>query len=285
MWEAWTSTQKGPLPQRPACMERRLNMRYLVVEPHPDDLAFFCGGTVARLISEGHEVHTLVVTDGEQGTLNRSYATDRNLAAVMREEQQAACATLGVEHVKFLGMKNHFLEPTHELRERIVRHVREIQPAAVFTIDPWNFDENPDHRAVGQVVLEACSFAHFHLFHPEHLEQGLDIAMVAKVILGKTPNPNAYVDISDFVEKKISAILCYKSQLELMRMEGAARLKVLGKSSPIFDNPLDEVIPASIRQVAEDEGEKGNLPMAESFHVRGLGILENIKDLIGGLSV
>jgi LmbE family N-acetylglucosaminyl deacetylase len=260
-------------------------MRYLVVEPHPDDLPFFCGGTVAKLISEGHEVHTLVMTDGEQGTLNLSYDKDDKLAAVMRAEEQAACKTLGVKNIKFLGLKNHFLEPTHELREKIVRHVREIQPAAVFTIDPWNFDENPDHRAVGQVVLEACSFAHFHLFHPEHLKEGLSTAMVAKVILGKTPSPNSYVDISGFIDKKIEAILCYKSQIELMQMEGAARLKALGKSSPIFDNPLEEVIPVSVRQIAEEEGQKAGLPMAEAFHVRGLGILENIKDLIGGLSV
>jgi LmbE family N-acetylglucosaminyl deacetylase len=260
-------------------------MRYLVVEPHPDDMAFFCGGTVAKLISEGHEVETLVVTDGEQGTLNRSYDTDAKLAAVMRQEQRAACESLGLKDVTFLGLKNHFLEPNHELREKIVRHVRTVQPAAVFTLDPWNFDENPDHRAVGQAVLEACSFAHFHLFHPEHMNEGLEPAIVAKVIFGKTPKPNSYVDISRFIERKIAAILCYQSQLELMQMEGAARLRVLGQVSPVFDNPVNQVIPASIRAIAEEEGKKGDLPMAESFHVRGLGILENIKDLIGGLSV
>ena len=64
-------------------------MRYLVVEPHPDDLPFFCGGTVARLLSEGHGVIALVVTDGEQGTLNLSYDTDDKLAKVMREEERA----------------------------------------------------------------------------------------------------------------------------------------------------------------------------------------------------
>jgi len=260
-------------------------MRYLVVEPHPDDLAFFCGGTVAKLIAEGHEVETLVVTDGEQGTLDRSYDTDEKLAAVMRDEQRAACEVLGVRKVTFLGLKCHFLEPTHQLREKIVRHVREAQPGAVITLDPWNFDENPDHRAVGQAVLEACSFAHFHLFHPEHLDEGLETAMVAKVILVKSPNPNSHVDISEFIDKKIAAILCYPSQLELMRMEGAGRLKVLGKSSPIFDSPVEEVIPVSIRAIAEEDGKPANLPMAESFHVRGLGILENIKDLVGGLSV
>jgi LmbE family N-acetylglucosaminyl deacetylase len=266
--------------------ERRTkDMRYLVVEPHPDDLPFFFGGTVARLIAEGHEVSTLVVTDGEQGTLNLSYDTDDKLAAVMREEERAACKVLGVEDITFLGEKNHFLEPTHELREKIVRHIREVQPAAVFTIDPWNFDENPDHRAVGMLVLEACSFAHFHLFHPEHIEEGLKTAMVAKVILGKTADPNSYVDISKYVEKKVEAILCYKSQLEMMQMEGAARLKALGKSSPIFDSPIADVMPASIAAIAEEDGEKAGMPMAEAFHVRGLGILENIKDMIGGLPV
>jgi len=260
-------------------------MRYLVVEPHPDDLAFFCGGTVAKLIAEGHQVSTLVVTDGEQGTLNRSYDTDEKLAAVMREEERAACGVLGVEEIAFLGLKNHFQEPTHALRERIVRHLRKTQPAAVLTLDPWNFDENPDHRAVGHAVLEACAFAHFHLFHPEHLEEGLVTAVVAKVILGKTPNPNSYVDISGFIDKKVEAILRYRSQLELMQMEGHARLEVLGRSSPVFDRPLDEVIPASIRDIAEREGEKANLPMAEAFQVRGMGILENIKELIGGLDV
>ena len=260
-------------------------MRYLVVEPHPDDLAFFCGGTVAKLIAEGHQVETLVVTDGEQGTLDRSYDKGEKLAAVMRDEQRAACEVLGVARITFLGLKNHFLEPTHELRERIVRHVRAVQPGAVITLDPWNFDENPDHRAVGQAVLEACSFAHFHLFHPEHLGEGLETAMVAKVILAKSPNPNSYVDIFGYIEKKILAILCYRSQLELMRMEGAQRLEVLGKSSPIFDRLIVEVIPASIRAVAEQEGRKAGLPLAESFQVRGLGILENVKELVGGLSV
>jgi LmbE family N-acetylglucosaminyl deacetylase len=260
-------------------------MRYLVVEPHPDDLAFFCGGTVAKLVSLGHRVSTLVVTDGEQGTLNLCYDVDEKLATVMREEERAACGVLGVEEIEFLGLKNHFQEPTHALRERIVRHVRKTQPAAVFTLDPWNFDENPDHRAVGQAVLEACSFAHFHLFHPEHLEEGLKTAVVAKVILGKTPNPNTYVDISGFIEKKVEAALRYRSQLELMQMEGKARLEALGRSSPIFDRPLDELFSASIRQIAEREGAKAKLPMAEAFHVRGLGILENAKELIGGLGV
>jgi LmbE family N-acetylglucosaminyl deacetylase len=260
-------------------------MRYLVVEAHPDDMVFFCGGTVARLIRSGHEVFVLTVTDGQQGTLNRKYDSEEKLAATMRREHEAACSHLGVREVTYLGRKNHFLQNTHELREEIVREVRRVQPAAVFTLDPWNYDENPDHRAVGLATLEGCSFAHMHLFHPEHLEEGLTTAMVAKVILYKTDRPNDHTDISDTLEEKIRAALCYESQVELMGEEGRKRLDVLGLSGAAFEGDVGAMVELALRGVAREAGKSAGLEAAEAFHVRGLGILENIKELVGGLSV
>jgi LmbE family N-acetylglucosaminyl deacetylase len=260
-------------------------MRYLFIEAHPDDMVFFCGGTVAKLVQEGHEVFVLTVTDGQQGTLDPQFDKEEKLAKVMRDEEKKACGFLGVKDLVFLGEENHFLEPTHALREKITRHVRKVQPAAVFTFDPWNNDENPDHRAVGQATLEACSYAHMHLFHAEHLKQGLHTAMVAKVILYKTNTSNSYVDISKTIDKKIKAALCYKSQIDLMRDEGRERLKVLGQTHPLFEADFFQIVEHALRGVASETGKKANLEAAEAFNVRGLGILENIKELIGGLSV
>lgn len=39
-------------------------MRVLVVAAHPDDEVYGMGGTIAKLSSQGHEVHVLIVTDG-----------------------------------------------------------------------------------------------------------------------------------------------------------------------------------------------------------------------------
>ena len=36
--------------------------KILVVAPHPDDETLGVGGTIAKLASEGHEVHVLVVS-------------------------------------------------------------------------------------------------------------------------------------------------------------------------------------------------------------------------------
>ena len=42
--------------------------RVLVVTPHPDDAEIWCGGTVAKWVKEGAEVHFVLCTDGSKGT-------------------------------------------------------------------------------------------------------------------------------------------------------------------------------------------------------------------------
>ena len=260
-------------------------MKYLVVEAHPDDLVFFCGGAIAKLIAEGHDVSVLTVTDGEQGTLNPNFDTAEKLAAVMRKEHQRALSYLNILDLKFLGEQNHFLKPDHNLREKITRNIREVQPQAVFSFDPWNLDENPDHRAVGLMTLEACSFAHMHLFHPEHIQEGLSPAIVAKVIQFKTPNPNTYIDISATLDKKIEAALSYESQVELMKEEGRQRLAVLGLQHPIFEGPFNQIVAQTLRHLAAETGKPVGLQAAEAFRVRGLGILENAREVVGELGI
>ena len=41
--------------------------RILVIIAHPDDAESFCGGTMARLAAEGHNIHYLLITTGCQG--------------------------------------------------------------------------------------------------------------------------------------------------------------------------------------------------------------------------
>ena len=43
------------------------HLRVLVVLAHPDDPEFYCGGTVARWVSEGREVTYCLLTRGDKG--------------------------------------------------------------------------------------------------------------------------------------------------------------------------------------------------------------------------
>jgi LmbE family N-acetylglucosaminyl deacetylase len=41
------------------------NLDVLAVAPHPDDLEILCGGTLAKLVLQGHRVAILDLTTGE----------------------------------------------------------------------------------------------------------------------------------------------------------------------------------------------------------------------------
>ena len=70
--------------------------RVLVVTPHPDDAEIWCGGTVARWVNEGAEVHYVLCTDGGKGT-DKPGVTSQQLAATREQEQLDAARILGVD--------------------------------------------------------------------------------------------------------------------------------------------------------------------------------------------
>ena len=69
--------------------------RVLVVTAHPDDVDFAAAGSVAAFTQAGLEVTYCVVTDGEAGGSDRTMSR-ADMAALRRQEQQAAAADVGV---------------------------------------------------------------------------------------------------------------------------------------------------------------------------------------------
>ncbi|MGB4018385.1 MAG: PIG-L family deacetylase, partial [Syntrophomonadaceae bacterium] len=67
--------------------------RILVLAPHPDDDIIGCGGSIANLTAQGHEVVILYLTSGESGSLEMDPA---QLARTREEEARRAGQLLGV---------------------------------------------------------------------------------------------------------------------------------------------------------------------------------------------
>jgi len=109
--------------------------RALVVTAHPDDVDFGAGGTVMALVKAGVAVTFCICTDGDAGGFDDS--TDRSqIPAIRRAEQVAAAAVYGVTDVRFLGYRDGYLEPSHEVQRDIVRVMRQVQPQLVITQSP-----------------------------------------------------------------------------------------------------------------------------------------------------
>jgi len=196
------------------------NKRILVILAHPDDPEFFCGATIARWTAAGHLVSYCLITNGDKGSSDITISPEE-LAAAREIEQKAAAAVLGVKSVRFLHHPDGYLVPDLGMRKEVVRVIRQERPDILVTCDPLNIFpgeagiSHPDHRAAGQIVVDAVFPAAGNaFFFPElRVEEGLDPHTVKEVWMSVTGQPNVILDVTDYWDKKIMALKEHKSQI------------------------------------------------------------------------
>ena len=192
----------------------------LVILAHPDDPEFFCGATLARWAKAGHEINYYLLTCGDKGRNdNNRHIPGDQLCALRHTEQRAAADVLGVKEVHFLEREDGTLVPDLDLRREVVRIIRQLKPDVLVTCDPQNLFatyglNHPDHRAAGQVVLDAVfPAAGNELFFPELLKEGWQPHSPKEVWASLTSQPNVTLDVTDTWETKIRALREHKSQI------------------------------------------------------------------------
>ena len=199
---------------------------------HPDDETFGPGGTIARYAKEGAAVHIAVATRGESGMLGDPPVTDReHLGETRARELLAAAEVLGVEKVHFLGFLDGELPnvPREQLIERAVGVVRRVRPHVLAGFGPEGVSRHPDHKVMCEVALSAfdragdatwypgfpadapSAWAPFKLYQFEIAEEifaGWDAP------LSGVPGSRltAVIDTSAYVETKIRAFYCHRTQ-------------------------------------------------------------------------
>ncbi|MEW6058793.1 MAG: PIG-L deacetylase family protein [Actinomycetota bacterium] len=191
----------------------------LAVLAHPDDAEISSGGTLAKWVALGREVHLLILTNGDRGSSDP--AVDRaELARIRKRESEAAADVLGLTSLRVLDVPDGELENSAWTRARVVRSIRELRPQTVLSCDPtaWFFKNryynHSDHRAAGVIALDAVfpGAGNPHFF-AEHLEEGLEPHDVKDVWLGWTLEPNHHEDITGHLDTKLAALAEHRSQL------------------------------------------------------------------------
>jgi LmbE family N-acetylglucosaminyl deacetylase len=186
---------------------------------HPDDAEIAAGGTMANWVDAGREVHLLVLTNGDRGS--QDPALDRaELARIRAHETQEAADELGLASVRILGLHDGDLANTVEVREQVVRRLREVRAETVVSVDPTavffqnSYYNHSDHRTAGFVALDSAfpGSGNPHFF-PEHLGEGLAVQEITDVWLGWTNEPNHAEDVTATWQTKIDALACHESQL------------------------------------------------------------------------
>lgn len=187
-------------------------MRILVIAAHPDDEVYGMGGTIAKLSSQGHEVHVLIVTDG----CTAQYAGRPDLPEIIEKKHRetlAANRLLGVHEVHFGTFPDMKLDtvPHVEVNRLIEETVDAVRPEAVYT--HFYGDVNLDHQMVYRSTLVAvrpvpgqCVRALYTYYVPSSTEWSPQLPHTVFM-------PNTMVDITGFEEKKEQALLAYQTEV------------------------------------------------------------------------
>lgn len=198
------------MPDRRA--ESVVNKSVLVVVAHPDDAEAFCGGTIARLTRAGNRVTLAICTNGDRGSHDTRLCPTA-LAQMRRDEQREAQSILGIDDVIWLGYRDGELSVAVDLKDRLIRVVRQVRPDIVITFDPWkHYEFHPDHRSVGFVAAEAYILADLPWICPEYTMEGIAPWHPGELYLFAPQEPNYWVDISDTIDIKIQGRLAHRSQ-------------------------------------------------------------------------
>lgn len=178
-------------------------MRVLVVSAHPDDETIGAGGTLARHVAQGDEVYWCVVTEG----YNPPWPD--NVLSEARRQIYAVQKCLGIKRVSLCGFPTVKLNavPNIELTAALQAVVDHTMPDIVYTT-PY-CDVNLDHRIVCEATIVAT-----RPLPGSTVKRLLSYEIAPTTRFGLQPfAPNVYADISKFLDKKLEAMKCYRTEL------------------------------------------------------------------------
>lgn len=221
----------------------------MAIFAHPDDIEYTCVGTLARWAKAGAKISYVLCTSGDVG-IDEPGMTREKAQEIREAEQNAAAAIAGISEVVFLREPDGMLQPTLDLRKKLVREIRRFKPEVIVCGDPtvvWasaNYINHPDHRAAATAALDATfpAAGQPNLFQ-ELESEGIYSHKVRKVYIAGWTQDDLFVNIEETIDIKVAALRAHKSQMGDWHPE------------------------SRIKEWAASQAEGKDMPYAESFRV------------------
>ena len=186
-----------------------MNKTVLVIAAHPDDEALGCAGTILKHTNSGDPVHLLFLADGEgaRGSLDGLEA--RKLATIY------AARLMGIteENITFLNFPDNRMDSLQllDVVQKVEPVISRISPQIIYT--HHHGDLNIDHRITHQSVLTVCRPMPGNTIEAIYGFEVLSSTGWASSEMSHAFTPNRYVDISEYLEKKLETIACYQNEM------------------------------------------------------------------------
>lgn len=243
----------------------------MLIGAHADDDAL-SHGTLAMLQAHGNQIYVVTLTTGNVGTQDPKLSR-MQLAEIRRQEELSALTELGIpgDHYINLGYDDGLLEfeDRKAVVENLVRWIRKLRPSVLMAWDPGkNYQRwhKSDHRAAAYLAADAARAAMWRLlFEGQVTQEGLKEWMVPEYLFYNDydyNDENAWVDISDFLDKKVNAFSKYISQY-----------------GPGWKNYNPNPSEAEVKQMKDEE--RARVRMKDGKPVEGFRYYKGLPDGLG----
>lgn len=238
-----------------------MKLDILAFGAHPDDVELGAAATIAKEVSLGKKVGIIDLTQGELGT--------RGSKELRKTEALRAAKILGVtlrENLKFadgffVNDKRHQLE--------VIKLIRKYKPEIVLcnAIE----DRHIDHGKGSKLVSDACFLSGLEKIETEfegEIQNKWRPKLIYHYLQWNNSKPDFVVDISNFMDVKMEAVLAYTSQFYDPNSKES--------ETPISSKNFTD----SVYYRAKDLGRLIGVEYAEGFTVERLIAIASLDKLI-----
>ena len=179
-------------------MTKKMNI--LALSPHADDVEISMGGTIAKFVSEGHNVTIITAIIPQENV-------DGNIDDIMknnrRKEQEKAAKILGA-NLEILNLDPYDFNYNRKYVKLFDQKIKGYSPDIIFSC--WEHDTHQDHKNLSDIL--------FSIARKNNISINMYEVMLPGGLNTYSFNPQYFVNISNFVDIKREAIKSYKSVFE-----------------------------------------------------------------------
>jgi N-acetylglucosamine malate deacetylase 1 len=187
-----------------------MSKNVLVVAAHPDDEVLGCGGTIAKHVGHGDNVHVAFMTNG----VGSRHKMSREDIEKRSQSAQKSANTLGILSIKSFDFPDNKMDviPLLDIVQAIESVIDKFRPEIIYTHHVG--DLNIDHQITHNAVMTACRP------QPEFCVKEVFTFEVPSSTEWQAPQylpfvPNMFIDISEQIEIKKIALKFYGDEMRL----------------------------------------------------------------------
>lgn len=180
----------------------------IIIAPHPDDETLGCGGTILRYLEQKQNLFWVIITKVK---INNAY--DKYFVKKRKDQIKKVKKEYNFKKIFQLNIEPSAINKSNSLQiiKKIKKIFNEVKPNIIFS--PYENDVHTDHQ-----ILSTAIQSNIKWFRQSNLNEVFLYETLSETNFNRfskdTFRPNTYINISKFINKKMSIMKIYKSEIK-----------------------------------------------------------------------